>query len=727
MCALSSKIASSASSDLQRIPRYGGTFRISGNVDTLPALIYRTEYLDEMVGRNAVKQRPTPARESAIKDLAQTPTSLPTSSTSALSTAAEISRPLLINDENYEFSEIDSVIQRYLTSTQYKTALFWADKRLALCRKNGSQPTLVDMARFIKVLAAAGEWTRLMAYCDRHELIMKHIFFAYFFVNALYRKKLFIDILKLKLGSGDRCHDLVFSIVPHMVQLSKPKSFVPNSEEIVALDKMSEDLQIEAGLLLLLGKAYLMTQNRRAAFSCLQGAVYKDDSCIEAFELIQKYRLYSKQRFEELIERSGNNSNIVVALRNCYFSQGSKNLNSDASISDALTTDLSILTARAAHLYQTGDLTGAYNITNEILSEAGIFQDCLLIHIATLVQLQKFESLFILAHQLVDSQPDNEVSWYTVGCYYYSIGQLGAAKNFLNKCTAMNCTFGEGWLAFGHALTAESEHEQAMNCYLRASRVLEGSFEPLLYIGLEYAYANNTKLAQDFLKDAAEIAGDNALVLHEQGCICYMKKEWKNAETFFTKALLLAYSEPNDCANVCDLLSRPLSEFWEPLVNNLGHVKCKLGSYEEAMKFHQKALLMCPGKLGPNAGLAIAAGRAGDIDRAVHYFHKSLSVDPHNKVLEQGLHQLMHFLGTHANFLASCTRTATVMTGSFEKFLVTKADLEGDSYEKQAQQKALETLRRKRTKRMSQEDCERRMLDQRAKTHDINGTDVEMT
>lgn len=63
---------------------------------------------------------------------------------------------------------------------------------------------------------------------------------------------------------------------------------------------------------------------------------------------------------------------------------------------------------------------------------------------------------------------------------------------------------------------------------LQASRVLEGSFEPLLYIGLEYAYANNTKLAQDFLKDAAEIAGDNALVLHEQGCICYMKKEWKS-------------------------------------------------------------------------------------------------------------------------------------------------------------------------------------------------------
>ncbi|EJD76296.1 CBR-EMB-27 protein [Loa loa] len=670
---------------------------------------HRHLHLDEMVGRSAIKQRPIPTRESTIEDLARTPTSLPTSSTSALSAPLDVpSQALLTSDGNCGFSEIDSLIQRYLASTQYKTALFWADKRLALCRKNGSQPSFVDMARFIKVLAAAGEWTRLMAYCDRHELIMKHMFFAYFY---------------------DRYHDLVFSVMPHMVQLSKPKSFVPSSEEITALDKISEDLKIEAGLLLLLGKAYLMTQNRRAAFSCLQGAVYKDDSCIEAFELIQKYRLYSKQRFEELIKRSGDKSSMVVVLRNHYFSQGNENLDSDASVNEALVTDLSILTARAAHLYQIGDLTGAYNITNEILNEAGMFQDCLLIHIATLVQLRKFESLFILAHKLVDSQPDNEISWYAVGCYYYSIGQLGAAKNFLNKCTSMNCAFGEGWLAFGHALTAESEHEQAMNCYLRASRVLEGSFEPLLYIGLEYAYANNTKLAQDFLKDAAEIAGDNALVLHEQGCICYMEKEWRNAETFFTKALLLAYNETNENA-LCDLLNRPLSEFWEPLVNNLGHVKCKLGSYEEAVKFHQKALLMCPGKLGPSAGLAIAAGRAGDIDRAVHYFHKSLSVDPHNKVLEQGLHHLMHFLGTHVNFLASCIRTPTVMTGLFEKFLVTKADLEGDSDEKQAQQKALETLKRKRTKRGSQEDCGRKMLDQRPKNfpaHVIIPTDVEMT
>lgn len=32
--------------------------------------------------------------------------------------------------------------------------------------------------------------------------------------------------------------------MPYMLQLSKPKSFVPTPEEIAALDKMSEDLQV---------------------------------------------------------------------------------------------------------------------------------------------------------------------------------------------------------------------------------------------------------------------------------------------------------------------------------------------------------------------------------------------------------------------------------------------------------------------------------------------------
>lgn len=56
---------------------------------------------------------------------------------------------------------------------------------------------------------------------------------------------------------------------------------------------------------------------------------------------------------------------------------------------------------------------------------------------------------------------------------------------FLEKSTTINAGFGEGWVAYGHVLFYSEEHEQAMNCFLRASRVLEGNFEPLLYIAIE--------------------------------------------------------------------------------------------------------------------------------------------------------------------------------------------------------------------------------------------------
>lgn len=111
----------------------------------------------------------------------------------------------------------------------------------------------------------------------------------------------------------------------------------------------------------------------------------------------------------------------------------------------------------------------------------------------------------------------------------------------------MNSGFGEGWLAYGHTLFYVEEHEQAMNCYLRvnnfflfsikiaqinlffkASRILEGHFEPLLYIAVEYCFANNYKLATDFMHDAEIVAGANAIVLHEQGTVAYMEHEFKS-------------------------------------------------------------------------------------------------------------------------------------------------------------------------------------------------------
>lgn len=81
-------------------------------------------------------------------------------------------------------------------------------------------------------------------------------------------------------------------------------------------------------------------------------------------------------------------------------------------------------------------------------------------------------------------------------------------------------------MAYGHALFYSEEHEQAMNCFLRASRVLEGNFEPLLYIALEHSFANNFKLSSEFLKDADIVEPGNPMVAHEEATVAFLQNDF---------------------------------------------------------------------------------------------------------------------------------------------------------------------------------------------------------
>uniref|UniRef100_A0A183CLB0 TPR_REGION domain-containing protein n=1 Tax=Globodera pallida TaxID=36090 RepID=A0A183CLB0_GLOPA len=151
-----------------------------------------------------------------------------------------------------------------------------------------------------------------------------------------------------------------------------------------------------------------------------------------------------------------------------------------------------------------------------------------------------------------------------------------------------------------------------------ASRILEGHFEPLLYIAVEYCFANNFKLAADFLTDAAQVAGANALVMHEQAATAFMENDFKKAEQILMEALRLLVvhavvvvvvddSDPSvgGQQSVEQLMAAEVSDFWEPLYNNLGHVLRKLGRYTDAIHVHRKSLLLSVAKADAWACLGV--------------------------------------------------------------------------------------------------------------------------
>lgn len=105
------------------------------------------------------------------------------------------------------------------------------------------------------------------------------------------------------------------------------------------------------------------------------------------------------------------------------------------------------------------------------------------------------------------------------------INKTDSARRFLSKATSLDNVFGPAWLLYGHSFAIESEHDQAMAAYFKASHLMKGCHLPLLYIGLEYGLTDNTKLAEKFFTQALVIAPDDPFVLHELGVIAYQTKE----------------------------------------------------------------------------------------------------------------------------------------------------------------------------------------------------------
>jgi anaphase-promoting complex subunit 6 len=69
-----------------------------------------------------------------------------------------------------------------------------------------------------------------------------------------------------------------------------------------------------------------------------------------------------------------------------------------------------------------------------------------------------------------------------------------------------------------------------------------------------------------------------------------------------------------------------LSSKWEPLLNNLGHTSRKLGKFEDALSYHQKALVLQPLSASTYSAIGYVQTLMTQYFEAVESFHKALSL-----------------------------------------------------------------------------------------------------
>ena len=386
---------------------------------------------------------------------------------------------------------------------------------------------------------------------------------------------------------------------------------------------------------LILGKAYEALDNRERAIECYKITLENDVFCSEAFEILVDHHLLSASEEVNLLEQL-NFTPESVWLRDLYSAKILHQSN-QLEINErfkaveekyGMKENSDVAVAKANCFLRQNDPVQALEITSMVRRRDPFHMKCVVVHITALVGLSRKSELFLIAHNLVDAYPSRAVSWFAVGCYYYTVKKFDAARRYFNKATTVEPQFAPAWIGFGIAFTAQDESDQAMAAYRTASRLFPGSHVPLLCTGMEYIRTNNLKLAEQLLLQSSKMCPSDPSVLNEIGVVNYKQGYYEEAITFFTRALELSKHEP--------------ATFY----SNLAHAYRKIGKYDEAIRYYLQSIALEPKQGDIYAALGLTYHLKGSFIKAIELYHQSLGLRPGNTFASTLLDKAL----THASF-----------------------------------------------------------------------------
>ncbi|KAK8395649.1 hypothetical protein O3P69_005634 [Scylla paramamosain] len=504
--------------------------------------------------------------------------------------------------ESLDLDKFRKVVRSSIERHHYRTAMFWADKVVSL-----SGGAAADVYWLAQTYYLTKQYHRAIVLLTTHKLLRN--------LTCRY----LVALCHYEVGE----YPSALNILEHNDNNNMSPSKVKG--EPLSVPEIDDVMSTTCSTHLLKGYIYEATDNRALAAESFQVALQADPMCCEAIHALTQHHMLTAKEEQDLLSSvplSGWCSEPEGAVvRAVYQTRTNKYCSPNQTIPQpvaALGTNADFLTAQAEKLYYNCNFSQCYRLTQEVLKKDPYHTECLPIHISCLVELKQANTLFLLAHKLVDLYPESALAWFAVGCYYYLIGKNEQARRYLSKATTLDRVFGPAWIAYGHSFAAENEHDQAMAAYFKAAQLMKGCHLPLLYIGMEYGLTNNPKFAEKFFREALEIAPSDPFVLHELGVVAFSNQEYGVAETYMRKAVALV-EEGGVAAAV-------VPEKWSALHNNLAHTCRKLAKYEEAIHFHQQALRLCPGVASTYSALGLVQALVGDYEAAVVSLHKALSL-----------------------------------------------------------------------------------------------------
>lgn len=526
--------------------------------------------------------------------------------------------------------------QDALNKAQYESAIFIGDKLLALT--NDDQ----DAFWLAQVHFATGNYTRAQAFLSSQDLIARNPSCRYLAGHCLIKQSRFDEALSIL---GDRNPTHLITNGASSKRKTQPRH---GRRRDPAAEEEAANRRYEAAMCFLRGICYAKQNAFDRAKECYKDAVRIDVQCFEAFQQLMSNSLLSPDEEWQFLESldfdsihvSGDVSSSQQAAdftKMLYTTRLSKYRNPAAfeTAYDSLSTHYHLASnpdlqlARADLLYTQCRYRDALNITNGILQEDKYNFSVYPVHLACLFELKEKNLLFLIAHDLADSHPEEPCSWLAVGIYYFSIGKIPEARRYFSKASMMDAHFGPAWIGFAHTFAAEGEHDQAISAYSTAARLFMGTHLPQVFLGMQNHALNNMTLAEEFLKTAYGLCKTDPLLLNEMGIVKYHQDKPKEAAQYFTAALKIAD----------DMDSAPSA--WLATRTNLGHAFRRLRHFNRALAEFDEVLRQG----GKDAAIFSAKGlilmEQSKPDEAVVVLHEALAINPQDSIATELLNKAL--------------------------------------------------------------------------------------
>jgi anaphase-promoting complex subunit 6 len=511
----------------------------------------------------------------------------------------------IINNKipSYEtiFNYMKDLIKKNLDLNLYKNALFYAEKTLNFSINHDINSYSESIYMFSKCLYLNKEYSRCVNFIQKFNMIYYNLNFLILLGQALYA-----------------CEDY-----ESLINYLEKENISFETEKNFSFENNNNNNFLLSVKYLLIGKAYEMQENKQPAIKNYLLSLEYDADNIEAFEILISNQLLTIEKKNELLNNLKLNSNNNW-LSDYYKSKIDDNIfmtvnsecnlteNDRINIIDILykNNDMDLMKMESEKFFITRDYINTFNKLKKINEDDFYNLEIIPMLCSSMIELNKIGDLYSLSYKLANNCGEKYISWYAVGCYYYSIKKYEMSRKYFLKCNQLNKNFPEGWIALGNSYAGLDESDQALNAYRTCLRLFPGCHFSNLYIGMEFIRTNNFKTAFNIFQNALMLNKNDPLVFNEIGVVNFKQKKYEDAENNFINGLKL-----------CNFNDRSVTMM--TILINYGHCLGKMRKFKEAIDVYMKVYLIDSRNVDVLNAIGSVLSFVGKFNEALDFLHRA--------------------------------------------------------------------------------------------------------